>query len=301
MYKKISLLILLTTSVAMAQLKHSYPDNVNVADSLQLQPKTDINTGRFVLASSGIIAANWAVYQPFKKVWWDEKRTGFHFYRGYRRTEGFWDFGWHDSYYGHLDKLGHLYSSKILSEVLIDVATWVGYSRKTSKFIGTTLSFLLMSEIEIYDSFFEEWGFSLADFTANAVGSYSPFIADKFPFMKHFKLKMSYHESKYLNIEESFIKDYAGMTFWLSCHIDHILPEKVSNFWPDYLNIAVGYGFDKPHGNVEIYLAPDIDLTRLIKTDNKFLNRMIHFLDYIHVPLFAWKITPHSKFYYAYF
>ncbi|MBD3290430.1 DUF2279 domain-containing protein [candidate division KSB1 bacterium] len=299
---KIALLILLTTSIATAQLKQKTKFNdCCKTDCTTDTIKSDVKLNRLIIAGGGIVAANLAVYQPFKEVWWNEARTGFHFYRGYRRTEGYWDFGWNDSYFGHLDKLGHVYSSKILSEFLVELANWVGYKKSTSKIIGTTLSFIMMSEIEIYDSFFEEWGFSLADFSANALGAYSPYLSEKYPLLKQFKLKMSYHASEQFNSEDSFIKDYQGMTFWLAYQIKHVLPKNVQENLPDYLNIAIGYGVDKPHGNVEIYLAPDINLTRLIKTENPVFRKLIHFLDYIHVPMFTWKLTPQSKFYYLYF
>ena len=139
------------------------------------------------------------------------------------------------------------------------------------------------------------------DFTANGLGTYSVYIGDKYPFLKEFKLKLSYHRSERYNSQESFIKDYQGMTFWLTYQLNNLMPENMNNILPDFLNLAVGYGVDKPHGSVEIYLAPDINLTRLIKTNNRFLNKTIHFLDYVHIPLFTWKMAPQTKFYYFYF
>jgi hypothetical protein len=249
-----------------------------------------------------IISLNYAAYQPFKDAWWEEERTNFHLYRGWRRNKGYWDFGWNDTLYGHLDKLGHYYSAKLLSEQLFYISRWIGFSESSSKYIGPIMSSLLLLEIEIYDGFFKEWGFSLADFTANELGAFSPLIGEKIPLLKNFQLKLSYHFSPQSKHESTFIKDYAGMTYWLSFKIRSALPAKIKKYSPSWLNLSLGYSISKPtRGDVEFYLAPDIDWTNFPLGRSATSNFIKKTLNYFHFPCFAIQLTPKKKFYPIYF
>lgn len=317
MLARIYIILLLSNSISTAQsidfftekkskvclidsprIKQKYTEDV-VFNNLKNATNVHVKPYRLAVSIAGLVITNWSLYQPFKDVWWQDNRTAFHFYRGYRRHNGYWDFGWYDSLYGHMDKLGHFYSSKLMADLLIDLSQWVGFSSHSSRFIGPVASFLLISEIEIYDAFFQEWGFSLADLTANAFGSFSPLLKQKIPFFNRFKLKLSYQPSGYYKSEKYYIKDYAGMTFWLSYDLNQDLPKNLAQYWPDFLNIAIGYGVDKPdRGHVEIFLAPDIKIS---KVKQGWLSRFFRLLDYVHFPSITWQLSPRNKFYYLYF
>lgn len=262
----------------------------------------DVNYQRLALASSLILSLNYAAYQPFKDAWWEEERTNFHFYRGWRRNKGYWDFGWNDTLYGHLDKLGHYYSAKLLSEQLFYISRWIGFSEGSSKFIGPIVSSLLMLEIEIYDGFFKNWGFSLADFAANELGAFSPLIAEEIPFLNNFQLKLSYNFYRQPENESTFINDYAGMTYWLSFKIQSALPEKIKKYSPPWLNLSLGYSVSKPtRGEVELFISPDIDWTHVPLGRSATMKFLKSTLNYFHFPCFAFKLTPKKKFYPLYF
>ena len=264
--------------------------------------KKKIHKDRLILSSIGIIGFNIAAYQPFKQTWWEEERTGFHFYHGWRRSKGHYDFNWGDSYSGHLDKLGHYYSARIMSEQLTNLSNWIGFSNKTSLWIGPIMSSIFLLEIEIYDGFFKEWGFSLADFAANELGAFAPMLLREIPYSKNFRLKLSYHVSNEPNTEPTFIKDYAGMTFWLAWDYFSILPQSLKSWHPKWLNLALGYSVSKyAHGDVELYLAPDINWEKVPIGKSgtaKFIKKI---LNYFHFPCFTWKVHPKNKFYGLYF
>jgi hypothetical protein len=249
-----------------------------------------------------LLSMNYAAYQPFKQAWWEEERTNFHFYKGWRRTTGYLDFGWYDTLYGHIDKLGHYYSSRLLSEQLYYVCTWIGFEEGKSKWLGPILSSLLMLEIEIYDGFFKDWGFSIADFTANELGAFSPLIREQLPFLKNFHLKFSYHQSSAPQKEPTFIKDYSGMTYWLSFNFQSLLPQKIKKYYPAWLNIALGYGISKPtRGKIELYLSPDIDWMKIPIAQSQSFIPIKRILNYFHFPCFCFKLLPKKKFYPIYF
>ncbi|MDZ7318150.1 MAG: YfiM family protein [candidate division KSB1 bacterium] len=282
------------------------PSMVRASTQLLSAPtsnKSQLKWSRLVAASLTLAAANYAVYQPFKAAWWQEERTHFHFYQGWRRSQGYLDFGWHDTLYGHMDKLGHFYSSRLLAEQFYDICRWIGFSENSSKILGPTVSSLLMLEIEIYDGFFKEWGFSLADFTANELGAFSPLIEEKFPVLQNFQLKFSYHPSRQPQREQTFIKDYAGMTFWLSANVHAALPHPMNSVYPKWLNLALGYSVSKPtRGQIELYLAPDINWLKIPwGGDSRTMRFIKRTLNYVHLPCFAWQLRPDRKFLPLYF
>jgi len=264
--------------------------------------KSKINYNRLYISTGGLAILNIAAYQPFKDAWWEEERTHFHFYRGWRRTTGLWDFGWDDQLYGHMDKLGHYYCGRILSEQLTNISRWIGFEDNHSRWIGPVFSSLLMLEIEIYDGFFKDWGFSLADFAANELGAFAPLIAYKYPALKNFHVKLSYHPSNLPKSEPTFVKDYAGMTFWLAWNIHSALPTGWKNKYPPWLDIALGYSVaQQTHGDIELYLAPDINWEKIPIGNSEFALFFKRALNYLHFPCFAFKLTPDKKFYPVYF
>lgn len=278
------------------------PQPLNLIDAQDQQQTSSFKVDRFLVATATLAALNYAAYQPFKDVWWQEERTKFHFYQGWRRDRGYLDFGWHDTLYGHIDKLGHYYCSRLMSEELYCICRWIGFQQSSSAIIAPLLSSFFMLEIEIYDGFFKDWGFSLADFTANELGAFSPLIEKRIPVLQNFQLKFSYHPSHQPNKEPSFIKDYAGMTFWLSCNIHAWLPAKTREVYPPWLNLAIGYGVTKQaRGEIELYLAPDINWMKLPFGSSRTMIAMKRMLNYIHFPCVTLRLTPDRKFYPCYF
>lgn len=282
-------------------------DSTALKDHQQLQnnqliSQRRIHRNRLLIASASLIALNFTAYQPFKQAWWEEERSHFHFYRGWRRTEGSWDFGCDDQLYGYIDKMGHFYCSRILSDQMTYFSRWIGFGEKSCKIIGPVMSSLLMLEIEIYDGYFKEWGFSPADFAANELGAFWPLIEEKIPYLKNFQFKLSYHPSNLPKSEATFVKDYSGMTFWLSWNVRTLMPEKMKQVYPTWLNLALGYSTSRQtHGDVELYLAPDINWEKIPIGKSAFAIYFKRALNYLHFPCFAVKFQPESKFYPIYF
>lgn len=258
-----------------------------------------VQKDRLLVASGIVLSANVILYNKFKNIWWNHSQTGFHFYRGWRRTEGWYDFGPHDSLWFHMDKLGHFYNTRLLSIMLSDLAYWVGYSELKNRWIGAFGSSLFYLQIELFDAQYEEWGFSLGDFFANTAGAFMPILAQKFPFMQKFTLKFSYLPSKEISNEPIFTEDYAGMTFWLSTNPSNFLP--IDSIWPEFLNIALGYGItQKAYGDIELYIAFDYDLQQ-IKTRHRFFQRVLYYLNFIHFPAPTIRLTPKFAFHLFYY
>ena len=213
-----------------------------------------------------------------------------------------------------MDKFGHMTSSYYLSRLAYESYRWTGIADKKAALFGGIASFAYMLNIEILDGFSSGWGFSPGDFTANSIGC-ALFVAQQLGWREQrFNLKYSCHPTDYAkinpkllgnNLIEQMLKDYNGMTFWLSGNISAFLP-KHSRF-PKWLNVAVGYGaqgmtgarYNKPlqEGSDspeeryrQFYLSVDVDLTR-IPTRSKFLKGLFTVISFVKIPAPALEVN----------
>ena len=207
-----------------------------------------------------------------------------------------------------LDKWGHVTSAYHISSASYRMFKWTGLENNQSALYGSLVSTLFMTSIEVLDGFSKEWGFSVSDQAANMLGAGMFYSQQIIWETQKIKPKYSFTSSgleKYhpellgSNRIENMLKDYNGMTFWLSMNMNMFSPHR--EIFPDWLNVAVGYGGDGMLGSVENpdkydgqtlpelkryrqwYLAPDIDLSR-INTDSRFLQLMFDAMDFIKMP-----------------
>jgi hypothetical protein len=248
------------------------------------------------------------------KTWYKgRERVPFHFYND---NKG----------YLQVDKFGHTFGAYVYSYIGYHYLLTSGYTRKDALLYGATLGLVLQTPIEIMDGIHEGYGFSLGDMAANTMGS-AIVIGQELVFKEQIiKYKFSYWESDYARKANGYLgtnsfnrifKDYNGQTYWLSCPINKILPNKLT---PDWLNIAVGYGANGMYGefkNISEYngvaiptttryrqylLSLDIDWTR-IKCKSKFLKILLKGLTFVKLPFPTLEYNSKGKFkgYYLYY
>ena len=255
-----------------------------------------VNKTRLAFSGCALVGANYYAYKRFENMWWNHPKSSFHFYRGWRQTEGWYDFGPDDSLWHHMDKFGHYYNARLLSLLLSDIALWIGFEENPAQWIGAVSSWLLYLQIELFDAQFEQWGFSLGDLAANTAGAFMPIWSSRSSLIQNFTLKWSYAPAQ-LEQQKYMVEDYAGMTFWLTTNPQHLLPDFFDDFWPDFLNLALGYSItQKAYGEIELYIGLDYDLTK-IQTNSLFWNRVLYYLNFIHLPAPAIKIRPVTDYY----
>ncbi len=152
----------------------------------------------------------------------------------------------------------------------------------------------------------------------------------KTPFLLHYlnlllfdeqliKYKFSYWESPYADKANGYLEnthlerltdDYNGYTFWLSAPISKLT---TINKFPQWLNIAVGYGANGMYGefkNMYSYrgvkipetiryrqylLSLDVDWTK-IKTNSKFLKKVFKAMVFIKLPFPAIEYNSKGNF-----
>jgi len=215
-----------------------------------------------------------------------------------------------------MDKIGHATAAYYISRIGYASYRWTGMDRKKAIWYGGLLGFAFMTNIEIFDGFSEEWGFSTGDFIANTAGCFL-FIGQELGWKEQrFLLKYSFHQTIYpsynpdllgSNLIQEMLKDYNGMTFWLSGNISSFLPKK-SKF-PKWINVAFGYsaegmtgantnntqGIPETTRYRQWYLSMDVDLTR-IKTKSKVLKGIFSVVNFIKIPFPALEYNSLGQF-----
>lgn len=280
------------------------------------EPSDTLDRGRFnkALIFSGVTYTGFSVglYQAWYSKYEQER---FHLFNDW----GEWE---------HMDKVGHVYTAYLQGVLCYKGAKWTGLNKNDAILTGIICGTLFQTTIEVMDGFSSEWGFSLSDMGANLFGT-TLFAAQQYYWdQQRISLKVSSAPLKYsttpllsengqavstLNeranalfgrsFAERYLKDYNAQTYWASVNVHDFLQK--DNNWPEWLNIALGYGAGNMFGGYEnfwekdgnffrptgphkeryrqFYLAPDIDLTRL-KIRSPFLKTVCSVFNIFKLP-----------------
>lgn len=225
-----------------------------------------------------------------------------------------------------MDKVGHLYTAYSFGNLGMNSMRWAGIKNKKAIWYGGLSGLAFLTTIEVFDGFSAGWGFSWGDMTANTLGS-SLLIGQELLWKEQrIKIKFCFHPTQYSkynpnllgkNIIENVIKDYNGQTYWASINLASFM-NKPTRF-PNWLNVALGYGADGMTGAKEnpeeikgmnipyfqrhrqFYISTDIDLSK-IKTKSRLLKTVLSTAT-IKIPMPTFMITDagRAKFYWLYF
>ncbi|MFY0643070.1 MAG: DUF2279 domain-containing protein [Bacteroidia bacterium] len=273
-------------------------------DSLSIKQKRAIVIGGNSVAYSASMVGLYSLWYK------DHPTTSFHFFNDNKE-------------WGQMDKVGHAYSCYYEGVVGIQMMKWAGYNHQLSSILGGSYGFIIQSSIEVFDGFSDGWGASPGDMLSNIFGT-ALVVGQSLAWdEQRIWMKYSFSPTSYpdyrpnllgSSVLEQIFKDYNGQTYWLSVNPSSFMRE--SN-WPDWLNIAVGYGIDGfvgGHDNIfttadgttfdytsefprirQWYISPDIDLTRL-KTNNKALRIGLTVLNSLKFPLPTLEYNKNDQF-----
>ena len=233
-----------------------------------------------------------------------------------------------------IDKAGHIYGGYLQSLLCYKGARWTGLSENKAILTGALCGTLFQATIEVFDGFSTKWGFSLADIAANSVGVASFVAQQKLWHEQRITIKesvwpVSYNNDPILSTDggsttnlkirtddlygkswgEKALKDYNVQTYWASFNVHSFLPD--GNKWPQWLNVALGYGAGGMYGGFEnkweeggqtfdanqqfkrysqFYIGLDYNLTK-IKTSSPFIKSALSVLDIVKWPAPALEIN----------
>lgn len=257
-------------------------DTLSSASNLKLKPKTNrqlpkvqykINYLKFGAITGATAGAFVWLHNYQKNAWWSGQRGKFH-------LQNDWNYAM------SADKLGHLFDGAFIQALYRGAFEWAGFSPTASVWIAAAFSIAYMTDIEIEDGFATDWGFSPGDQLFNVLGALYPVGQYYWQPLNSFNFKWSYCPSEDLSSggkNGAFLDDYNGQTNWLSISVHDAMPKSAKKIWPDYLNIALGYGvndytkLDKRYA--DYFIGLDLDWRKIIPGNSKF---MVWFKDVIN-------------------
>lgn len=278
------------------------PDSLITSDNSTDTIKTEgIRWSVLGPSAAVIVGMNIYLYKYFEGAYWNEKRVKFHTFNDWNNADM------------NIDKVGHIFGGIIYSRWSYKLFEYSNLPENYSMIFSTLTSLFFQLQVEYNDAFFERWGWSWWDFGADVIGAVYPNLQRIWKPLNTVNLKWSYFPSEAYKKGwyDYWVKDYEGMHYWLTFDIHSYLPKKLDKYWPDWLNLAVGYGADKiklsktewnsfgrgGEGDKEFYIALDYDLIKLFKPKKGFWYEVLDILNVFHFPAPALKLTPKPVFY----
>ncbi len=271
------------------------PDSA-AGNSLTL-PQEEIDKGRLTLVGGVWAGSMLAIHIYQQNGWWKDNRAPFHFQEDL--TYGLW-----------VDKIGHFFGGYILGFAIDHSLRWANVPASRAVWMGAAAGLLFQTYIEVEDGY-SAWGFDRVDFAFDLAGASWPVVRYYVPFLENFDLKMSYHPSSLLGEpggvgfkgqQHIIIDDYEGQTFWLSVNVHDLLPDGARTLWPQFLCLSVGYGAREIAGPIPyrvFFIAPDLDMTRIIPPKTPLLKFVGEALNFFHVPMPAVRFSERGTVWYG--
>jgi hypothetical protein len=227
--------------------------------------------GMVGLLSAGILADSYF-------TWWKDVAKPFSFY-----TEG-----WFSDAYKGIDKLGHFYGSHATFKLTREFLLYSGSSPEAALWWSAGIAAFHSLEIEIGDGF-SPWGFCYEDLVMGWLGIAYGMLQAEVPYFRNFSFKFSYW-SNAIKSPANFTNDYDAMTVWLAFDVHNLLPSSMSDYWPKFLRLAVGYGLGYGETRRELAIGFDINLDAITPcSDEMLLGQRV--LNTLRLPLPTVKFT----------
>jgi len=274
--------------------------------SINAKPdSTKIKKGRVLLVGSSLAAVLGGSYLYVESSWWSDKQIPFHFDDGSDLT-----------YALNVDKVGHFMGGLEAADFFSSSIQWAGMNERKSIWYGAAFGTGLQLAIEMKDAYAPYWGFSKWDLALGSAGSFWPVAQYYNTDLNAINFKFSYYKRSniYWDLDKQRGKetnkyawqdDYPNQTYWVTLDINHFIE---TCCWPDWLNVAVGFGIDdtqylnesnsKTGGNNEWYIALDYDVPKMLKKWNSPTGKKVkHWLNYFHFPAPTIRISPKLELY----
>lgn len=262
-----------------------------------------IPQSRKVLILNSLIAAGYTgTMTALNYAWYNEyERSSFHWFNDSKE-------------WLQMDKAGHVFSSYYVSKIVSESYRVAGTKDRKSALIGSSLGFFFMSSVEVFDGFSAKWGASGSDLISNAAGA-GLYLGQELLLKEQIiSVKYSFYRSHYAdirpntlgqNIAHSSIKDYNGITFWLS---GSPFAKSTNEKLPKWLCLSIGYGAEGMIGGTinpdhldgspiapytryrQLYFSLDVDFTK-INTRSQVLRGVFKCINWVKIPLPTMEIS----------
>lgn len=260
------------------------------SDGTIWRTKADIRRVRMIAVAGGIVAADLVGLYKLASSWYDSPHSAFHVHNLDLDSRG----------YKQQDKFGHAFASYYFSTTSAQAYRWAGMSWRKSIWIGAATAYAGLLQVEIADGFHENWGFSFLDLAANTFGAGLAIAQQLDPHsFAGVRMKLSYRpseafkEGRYPPYSDTVVDDYEGQIFWMAVNAHGVLPGSWRSRYPGWLQpfgVALGHsaGGIANHvfgGERQIFVALDLDLSKIPVGDSRFLQFLRSQANFIHLPL----------------
>lgn len=210
-----------------------------------------------------------------------------------------------------LDKFGHAYIAFTECRLLVNLFNWCGLKGSKNLVLSALIAFCMQSSYEVFDGLAADYGASIYDLMANAVGAMM--VVVQYHFFKKIWVNYQFNFSltDYAQLRPNmlgnsfwsrYFKDYNGQTYWFSINLRQLTKLKI---FPTWFMLSIGYGGDGllgGHDNIwedkqhnlhdmshivrsrRFYLSFDVDFTQA-KTSISWLNHLLYVSSYLKIPL----------------
>ncbi|GAB4376724.1 MAG: DUF2279 domain-containing protein [Calditrichia bacterium] len=264
---------------------------------------SNVKKSRLMVLVGGFLIGDAIGFKKIAELQYNTQTSSFHFHHWDRDIRVF----------RQMDKIGHVVESYYMSHFAAKIYRWSGFSARKSVWYGALTGLLWMTQIEVTDGFFANWGFSYLDYTANLLGcgyavlqQFHPETLKGIRFKVSFWPSDSYLNGKYHMVSNSILDDYEGFTWWLAFNFHDLMPARWREGYPRWLSpfgLAIGYSIDKlaEEGNFggdrEVFIGLDFDITKIPTGRSKLLKFIKDELNFIRLPLPAVRLTPSTIWY----
>lgn len=283
----------------------SLPNRSDSLAHLVVQPAQS-KTGRLLAVGATSLITVGASYAYLERTWWNGKGIPFHFDEGRDLT-----------YASGLDKAAHLTGGIFVSEAYYSAFRWAGVSERKAEWLALGSATFVELGIELKDAYSPTYGFSWRDVAAGTLGGFWPMAQHRSGFLRDAQWKVSYWQQtpKYFNergipVQRFSIDDYINQTYWFSVSPEHFGGKSWKSAWPDWLQLSIGLGLeaetwsvnhDGLGGRHEWYVAPDVNLIKLLKPRSTTAKAILGLFKYIKIPAPTLQLGPTLRWHWLYF
>lgn len=257
--------------------------------------KTKINPFNAALTAGVTVGLAVALHINQNVAWWEGRYRPF-----YIRDD------WNNALMA--DKFGHFMGGYFVSYFAREGLIFSGVSWGRSILLASAFGLLSQTYIEIKDGFAINTGFSPSDFAADFLGVSFFYAQHYVRFLQNFSPKWQYTPPGMIGVPlkartNTFLDNYNATTAWWSIHMHNLLPGK-NNFWPKWLNIAVGYGINGYYtSNISrrFVIGLDYNIVELLPDGVPFWNWLKQSFNLIKLPAPAVEFSSYgTKFFLLY-
>ena len=211
--------IILVACLAFYDLAHAQEETQAIPSWSKEKKAVVLNT------TIGVGILSWGL------LFWDYGDYGFHF----RNEEWFGE----DTKEGGMDKLGHLFTTYVMTNLFDKLYIRWGFSEAESASYGFWSAIGINGLMEIGDGL-SHYGFAYEDMIMNCIGAYAGYLRIKYPkFKELLDIRLEYVPDLWDFNDGDVITDYEHMKYFLAFKGSGI--DGLSDTWLKYLELIVGY------------------------------------------------------------